>query len=65
MHEESEADMMGLEVVHHLYTLLHVNQLLEYHKKGGFTALIRFRASGPRDVAQTVKMRYGRSPRRT
>ena len=39
--------MIGLEVVHHLYTLQHVDQLLEYHKKVGFTALIRLMALSP------------------
>ena len=41
--EESGEDMMarqlGLEMVYHLYTLQHVDQLLEYHKKGGRAAL--------------------------
>ena len=49
--EESGEDMMarqlGLEMVYHLYTLQHVDQLLEYHKKGGFTALIRLMAPSP------------------
>ena len=41
--EESGEDMMarqlGLEMVYHLFTLQHVDQLLEYHKKGGRAAL--------------------------
>jgi hypothetical protein len=36
--EESGEDMaarqLGLEMVYHLFTLQHVDQLLEYHKKG-------------------------------
>ena len=41
--EESGEDMMarqlGLEMVYHLFTLQHVDQLLEYHKKGGRATL--------------------------
>ena len=33
------ARQLGLEMVYHLFTLQHVDQLLEYHKKGGRAAL--------------------------
>ena len=57
--------MMGLEVVHHVYTPQHVNQLLDHHKKVGFTALIRLRVSRARDVTQTEKLRCMKSLRQT
>ena len=56
---------MGLEVVHHVYTPQHVNQLLDHHKKVGFTALIRLRVSRARDVTQTEKLRCMKSLRQT